>query len=54
MYVMEAVYECPEEYVEEAEERIKAIMAKPFGENVSLKVELKADSDSGDSYNEAK
>lgn len=50
----EAVYECPEEYVEEAEERIKAIMAKPFGENVSLKVELKADSDSGDSYNEAK
>ena len=50
----EVVYECPEEYVEEAEERIKAIMAKPFGENVSLKVELKADSDSGDSYNEAK
>lgn len=50
----EVVYECPEEYVEEAEERIKAIMAKPFGENVSLKVELKADSDSGSSYNEAK
>ncbi len=50
----EVVYECPEEYVEEAEERIKAIMAKPFGENVSLKVELKADSDSGDSYIEAK
>lgn len=50
----EAVYECPEEYVEEAEERIKAIMAKPFGENVSLKVELKADSDSGPSYNDAK
>lgn len=50
----EVVYECPEEYVEEAEERIKAIMAKPFGENVSLKVELKSDSDSGDSYNEAK
>lgn len=50
----EVVYECPEEYVEEAEERIKAIMAKPFGENVSLKVELKADSDSGNSYNEAK
>lgn len=50
----EVVYECPEEYVEEAEERIKAIMAKPFGENISLKVELKADSDSGDSYNEAK
>lgn len=50
----EVVYECPEEYVEEAEERIKAIMAKPFGENVSLKVELKADSDSGSSYNDAK
>lgn len=50
----EVVYECPEEYVEEAEERIKAIMAKPFGENVSLKVELKSDSDSGNSYNDAK
>lgn len=50
----EVVYECPEEYVEEAEERIKNIMAKPFGENVSLKVELKSDSDSGSSYNEAK
>lgn len=50
----ECVYECPEEYVEEAQERIKAIMAKPFGENVSLKVELKSDSDSGNSYNEAK
>lgn len=50
----EMVYECPEEYVEEAKERIMAIMAKPFGENVSLKVELKSDSDSGDSYNEAK
>lgn len=50
----EVVYECPEEYVEEAEERIKAIMAKPFGENVSLKVELKSDSDSGHSYNDAK
>ena len=50
----EVVYECPEEYVEEAEERIKAIMAKPFGENVSLKVELKSDSDSGPSYNDAK
>lgn len=50
----ECVYECPEEYVEEAEERIKAIMAKPFGENVSLKVELKSDSDSGPSYNDAK
>lgn len=50
----EVVYECPEEYVEEAEERIKAIMAKPFGENVSLKVELKSDADSGPSYNEAK
>lgn len=50
----EVVYECPEEYVEEAEERIKAIMAKPFGENVSLKVELKSEADSGSSYNEAK
>lgn len=50
----ECVYECPEEYVEEAEERIKAIMAKPFGENVSLKVELKSEADSGHSYNDAK
>ena len=50
----EVVYECPEEYVEEAKERIMAIMAKPFGENVSLKVELKSEADSGNSYNEAK
>lgn len=50
----EMVYECPEEYVEEAKERIMAIMAKPFGENVSLKVELKSEADSGNSYNEAK
>lgn len=54
MYVMEVVYECPEEYVEEAKERIMAIMAKPFGENVSLKVELKSEADSGHSYNDAK
>lgn len=50
----EMVYECPEEYVEEAKERIMAIMAKPFGENVSLKVELKSEADSGHSYNDAK
>lgn len=50
----EVVYECPEEYVEEAKERIMAIMAKPFGENVSLKVELKSEADSGHSYNDAK
>ena len=50
----ELVFECPEEYVEEAIPRIQYLMAHPFGDNVSLNLELKADADSGDSYQEAK
>lgn len=54
MYVMEVVYECPEEYTEECMERIKRYMAHPFGDNVELNLEMKADADVGDSYAEAK
>ena len=43
-----------EEYVEEAIPRIQYLMAHPFGDNVSLNLELRADADSGDSYQEAK
>ena len=50
----ELVFECPEECVEEAIPRIQYLMAHPFGDNVSLNLELKADADSGDSYQEAK
>ena len=50
----ELVFECPEEYVEEAIPRIQYLMAHPFGDNVSLNLELKADADHGDSYQEAK
>lgn len=50
----ELVFECPEEYVEEAIPRIQYLMAHPFGDNVSLNLELRADADYGDSYQEAK
>jgi DNA polymerase-1 len=50
----ELVFECPEEYVEEAIPRIQALMAHPFGDNVELNLALKADADQGDSYQEAK
>ena len=50
----ELVFECPAEYVEEAIPRIQALMSHPFGDNVELNLELKADADSGDSYQEAK
>lgn len=50
----ELVFECPEEYVEEAIPRIQYLMAHPFGDNVNLNLELRADADSGDSYQEAK
>lgn len=50
----EVVYECPEEYTEECMERIKKYMAHPFGDNVELNLEMKADADVGDSYAEAK
>lgn len=50
----ELVFECPEEYVEECITRVKALMEHPFGEKVELNLPLRADADSGDSYQEAK
>lgn len=50
----ELVFECPEEYVEEAIPRIQALMSHPFGDNVELNLDLKADADHGDSYQDAK
>lgn len=50
----EVVYECPEEYVEECMKRIQKYMSHPFGDNVELNLEMKADADFGDSYAEAK
>jgi len=50
----ELVFECPEEYVEEAISRIKHYMEHAFGDDVSLNLPMKADADSGDSYQEAK
>lgn len=50
----ELVFECPEEYVEECITRVKAFMEHPFGEKVELNLPLRADADSGDSYQEAK
>ena len=50
----ELVFECPAEYVEEAIPRIQALMSHPFGDNVELNLELKADADAGNSYQEAK
>lgn len=50
----ELVFECPEEYVEECITKVKALMEHPFGDNVELNLPLRADADSGDSYQEAK
>lgn len=50
----EVVYECPEEYVDECMKRIQKYMAHPFGDNIELNLEMKADADFGDSYAEAK
>lgn len=50
----ELVFECPEEYVEECIVRVKALMEHPFGDKVELNLPLRADADSGDSYQEAK
>lgn len=50
----ELVFECPEEYVDECIARVKALMEHPFGEKVELNLPLRADADSGDSYQEAK
>ena len=50
----ELVFECPEQYVEECIRRTKAYMEHPFGPNVELNLAMRADFDSGDSYQEAK
>ena len=50
----ELVFECPEQYVEECIRRTKAYMEHPFGPNVELNLKMRADFDSGDSYQEAK
>ena len=50
----ELVFECPEELVEVCIERVKKYMEHPFGDNVELNLPLRADADSGNSYQEAK
>lgn len=50
----ELVFECPEQYVDECIARTKAYMEHPFGEKVELNLKMRADFDSGDSYQEAK
>lgn len=50
----ELVFECPEKYVEECIRRTKAYMEHPFGQKVELNLAMRADFDSGDSYQEAK
>jgi DNA polymerase-1 len=50
----ELVFQCPEENVEEAIPIIKNIMEHPFGEKVKLNIDLVAETDFGDSYQEAK
>lgn len=50
----ELVFECPEQYVDECIRRTKAYMEHPFGPKVELNLAMRADFDSGDSYQEAK
>ena len=51
----ELVFECPERYLEECIEVIKYDMEHPFGDKESQQVKyLRADYDTGDSYQEAK
>ena len=50
----ELVFECPEKYVEECIAKTKAYMEHPFGPKVELNLAMRADFDSGDSYQEAK
>ena len=50
----ELVFECPEPYVEECIRRTKSYMEHPFGSKVELNLKMRADFDSGDSYQEAK
>ena len=51
----ELVFECPEEYLEEAIPIIKNYMEHPFGESDNRQVPfLRADYDFGNSYQDAK
>lgn len=50
----ELVFECPELYVDECIERVKWLMEHSFGDDVQLNLPMRADADSGDSYQEAK
>lgn len=50
----ELVFDCPEKYVDECISRTKAYMEHPFGPKVELNLAMRADFDSGDSYQEAK
>lgn len=50
----ELVFECPGQYVDECIARTKAYMEHPFGEKVELNLKMRADFDSGWSYQEAK
>ena len=50
----ELVFECPEEYVEEAQELIGSLMSHPFGEGIELNLPITAEYDSGDTYQQAK
>lgn len=50
----ELVFECPEKYVDECIRRTKSYMEHPFGPKVELNLKMRADFDSGDSYQEAK
>jgi DNA polymerase-1 len=50
----ELVFECPEEYVEEAIPKIKWYMEHPFGDKVKLNLDFIAESGSGDNYQQAK
>ncbi len=50
----ELVFDCPEKYVDECIRRTKHYMEHAFGDKVELNLPMRADADSGDSYQEAK
>jgi DNA polymerase-1 len=50
----ELVFECPEEYVEECIRRAKMYMEDAFNGRVKMNLAMRADSDFGDTYQDAK